>query len=183
MRYKESMFKSLRGVRDILVKIAKRFVSASACHPPYEFNVELLDGDKIAFNECEGVIRGEHENLSRTIEIAKIDAVGYMTYEADPWFYDFLFIFNSEGVTYMMPTEWPHAHEVVDYLEKTLQGYNNRIGLANSIHYATLAVWPPSIAGGKFPLMDTVFPPIFYPREEEMDSEAYQKGLPLGRRQ
>jgi len=154
------------------VKIAKRFVSASAWHPPYEFNVELLDGDKIAFNECEGVIRGEHENLSRTIEIAKIDAVGYMTYEADPWFYDFFFIFNSEGVTYMMPTELPHVHEVIDCLEKTLPGYNNCIGLANSIHYATLAVWPPSIAGGKFPLKKTVFPSIFHPWEEVADEYA-----------
>ncbi len=122
------------------------------------FSVELLDGDKIAINECEGGGRSVHENLSRTIEIAKIDAVGYMTYEADPALYDFFFIFNSEGVTYMMPTEWPHVQEIIDFLGKTLPGYDSRIGIANSIRSATLAVWPPSIVGGKFPLKDTVFP-------------------------
>ena len=161
----------MKWLRDFIEKLVKRIDSAFVRNPSYEFNVELLEDDKIAFNECEGVIRGEHEDLSRTIEISKIDAVGYMTYGADPVLYDFFFAFNSDGITYMMPTEWPHVHEVIDYLEKTLPGYNNRIGLANSIRYATLAVWPPSIAGGKFPLTDTVYPPVFSPWNEGSEQE------------
>ena len=171
-----------KGIRDFIAKLAKRIDSAFAWHPPYEFNVELLDGGKIAFNECKGVIRGAHENLSRTLEIAKIDAVGYMTYEADPWLYDFFYIINSEDVTYVMPTEWPHVSDVINFLEKTLPGYNNRIGIANPIHYNTLAVWPPSLAGGKFPLKDSVFPPTFYPWEEDMETKLCPKGLALVRR-
>ena len=79
----------MKWLRDFIEKLVKRIDSAFVRNPSYEFNVELLEDDKIAFNECEGVIRGEHEDLSRTIEISKIDAVGYMTYGADPVLCDF----------------------------------------------------------------------------------------------
>ena len=169
MKYKKFILKGTRSTRDFFVKLAKRLGFAFGRGTMCEFNVKLLDGETIVFNECEGVIRGEHEDFSRTIAIAKIDAVGYMTYEADPVLCDFFFLFNSEGVTYMMPTEWPHVHEIIGFLEEALPGYNNRIGVANSIRCTTLAVWPPSLAGRKFPLKETVFPPIFSPRDESTE--------------
>ena len=181
MRPKEFILKSLRSVRDFIVNRAKWTRCCFPRQSSYEFNVNLLDGNKVVFKECEGVIMGEHKNLSRVIEIDKIDAVGYMTFESNPVLYDFFFLLNSEDVTYMIPTEWPHVHEVVGLLEKTLPGYNKRIEIANSIHYTTLTVWPPSLAGSKFPLQDIVFPPIFYPWEEDMETRLCQKGLAIVR--
>ena len=142
-------------------KFMRRIGSAYARHPPHEFNVELLGGDKIALDGCEATMGEMHERHSRIIEISKIDAVGYVAHEADAWRYDFFLCINSEEVTYMMPIEWPHVSAVVGFLEKTLPNYNSHIGIANSTHYADMAVWPPSLAGGKFPLKDTVFPPMF----------------------
>ena len=182
MRPKEFILKSLRSVRDFIVNRAKWMRCYFSRQPSYEFSVNLLDGNKVVFKECEGVIMGEHKNLSRVIEIDKIDAVGYMTFESNPVLYDFFFLFNSEDVTYMIPTEWPHVHEVIVLLEKTLPGYNTCIEIANSIHYTTLAVWPPSLAGGKFPLQDIVFPPIFNPWEEDVETKLCQKGLAIVRR-
>jgi hypothetical protein len=174
MNLKTSIAMKLKSVWRFVVKCAK--------FPIYEFNVELLDGDKIAFNECEGKIRWAHENFSRTIEISKIDALGYMTYESDPVLYDYFYLINSEGVTYMMPIEWPHVLDIINFLETTIPEYNKCMGIANSIHYNSLAVWPPSVAGGKFPLQDIVFPPIFYPWEEDMETKLCQKGLAVVRR-
>ena len=182
MKLKTSIALKLKSVWRFVVKRAKRAKSTLLDEPVYEFNVELLDGDKIAFNECEGEIRWAHDNFSRTIEIAKIDAVGYMTYESDPVLYDYFYLINSEGVTYMMPIEWPHVLDVISFLEKTIPDYAFRMTLCNCIYYNTLAVWPPSVAGGKFPLQDTVFPPIFYPWEEDMETQLCQKGLTVVRR-
>ena len=179
---KMSMAMKLKSVWRFVVKRVKRANATLLDEPVYAFNVELQDGDKIAFNECEDVIRWAHENFSRTLEISKIDALGYMTYEADPWLYDYFYLINSEGVTYMMPIEWPHVLDVISFLEKTIPDYAFRMTLCNCIYYNTLAVWPLSLAGSKFPLQDTVFPPIFYPWEEDMETQLCQKGLTVVRR-
>ena len=152
---------SLRKTRDSFMKLVKRIASGFDRRLRCEFNVELLDGGRIAINECR-VPKGESgENHSRIIEIDRIDAVGYLSYEAAPWGYDYFVLINSNDVTYMLPIEWPHVNAVVGFLEKTLPNYNGLIGIANSTCYATKSVWPPSLAGGEFPLKETVFPSMF----------------------
>ena len=155
------IFMSLRRTRDSFMKLVKRIASGFDRRLRCDFNVELLDGNRIAINECKVSKRGSSENHSRIIEIDRIDAVGYLTYEVDPWWYDYFVLINSNDVTYMLPVEWPHVNEVVGFLEKTLPNYNGLIGIANSTCYATKSVWPPSLAGGEFPLKETVFPSMF----------------------
>ena len=146
--------------RDFLAMLVKRVASSFDRRPINKFVVELFDCDKIVIHECENVNKGG-VNRSRTIEIAAIDAVGYVTYESNPWLYDYFLLINSKDVTYMMPIEWPRVEAVIGFLEKNLPGYKGHIGIANSTHFTSLAVWPPSLAGGKFPLMANVFPPMF----------------------
>ena len=83
------IFMSLRRTRDSFMKLVKRIASGFDRRLRCEFNVELLDGNRIAINECKVSKRGSSENHSRIIEIDRIDAVGYLTYEVDPWWYDY----------------------------------------------------------------------------------------------
>ena len=90
------------------------------------------------------------------IRIGEINEVGYMTIKANPCCHDYYYLINAGTITYEIPIEIDGVQEVIQHLEKSLLGYDSKIGLANVLQMDTLSVWPISKAGDKFSFMEKI---------------------------
>ena len=106
--------------------------------------VNIEGGQIVARNGC-GIIL-------RIIQIDAIEAVGYMTTEADPILCDYYYLINANSCTFIFPiVEINGVLATIHHLEVTLPGYDTRSSMANSTHLGTTTVWPNSMAGRPFP--------------------------------